>query len=1150
MSTSNLNVNNCKTSCCIFNYFTLTTYNPNPPRLWSRFGYVCPCSPNLSPCSSSLSNWVQSPSPSNTGNFISLSASADGTNAIAGSIGQIPAVSSTGLWYSSNSGQTWSQSDRPTGNFISLSSSSDGKYAIAGNGDIISTYHGIWYSSNSGATWTQSTIQTGTYAFISMSSSGQYAIAGSAQTTLSPSFLTGIRYSSDYGATWSVSVSTTSNEFTSVSISGDGTKAVAVRNTFLTNTEIWYSSDSGVTWTISFTLLLSSGFFSFVVISSDGTRAVAGGRGGAGLYYSQNGGQNWFQSNHLIDDFYSASISSNSMNVIAGGSSGIWYSNDGGQNWSQGYSNSNVVTVVISGDGSKALAVGSMGSIGILYSINGGETWAPTSTNTTGNYFSIVINNDGTKGVAGSGSQTGLWYSNCTQQACLTDYEKLDERRKAEILRYKANSSNITKKQQYANAASNRWLTGRKRSWATQTDTFTNPNTSTLQRVGDILLCKNNNVSCTLTSGANVPGKVRPLCYNPSVPLYNYKVTRTYKAGVGKYGLYGRVQKVSLSNFNNITKTINDIPFNLTPPTSNSLGAFTYTSSNASVATISGITVTIIGLGSCTITAIQAAYTGTQPPYSNYTSASIQAQLTVNKESPNLNNFNMPTPLTYQTDASFILTQPTSNSPGAFTYTSSNNLVATILGTTVTIVGASVILPSPSNGPCTITATQAETPTFMSGSISASLIVNKFTTLLGTFTILPTTATYQTNSTFAIASLPNTNRSPSLDNTPFTYASSDTSVATISGTTTTGNIVGAGSSTISATQAATANYTLGTTSINPLLTVNKFPTQLTFTTFPSSPKIVGDPDFSIVATSDRTLDSTPITYGSNDPLVATVGISTGVVSIVAAGSCTFTATQLGNSNYDAATTTSATLVVNGTTSTVFDWNSISTTSPGNQYTFTMSPVTYTVGNVLTITYNYSSGPPGSDTITGTVASIDTPNNTVTLNVTGKTYQTYSVISQIVTTPVDSSSTAGSPTNPIFILNTNTIVTPAPPTPPNIPANSIITNGECYLYSQSTVSTLPFYIEILGTSIVRPNSEVTNTQTDPNPLPPSIPTPFTFLNGCFVKDSQQVQIQANTSNLPVRFGFPQGGGVCQSRFLRVLGRLSSSLFIGNCVVKIQ
>ena len=63
----------------------------------------------------------------------------------------------------------------------------------------------------------------------------------------------------------------------------------------------------------------------------------------------------------------------------------------------------------------------------------------------------------------------------------------------------------------------------------------------------------------------------------------------------------------TLGAFPDITKTTNDAPFTITAPTSNSAGAFTYTSSNTSVATITGNTVTIVGPGTATITAIQAA---------------------------------------------------------------------------------------------------------------------------------------------------------------------------------------------------------------------------------------------------------------------------------------------------------------------------------------------------------------------------------------------------------------------------------------------------------------------------------------------------------------------------------------------------------------
>lgn len=77
-----------------------------------------------------------------------------------------------------------------------------------------------------------------------------------------------------------------------------------------------------------------------------------------------------------------------------------------------------------------------------------------------------------------------------------------------------------------------------------------------------------------------------------------------------------------ISIFNNINKTYFDESFNIVAPTSNSIGAFSYTSSNNAVATIIGSTVSILGAGTTTIIANQAA-NGT------YTSASINTLLTV-----------------------------------------------------------------------------------------------------------------------------------------------------------------------------------------------------------------------------------------------------------------------------------------------------------------------------------------------------------------------------------------------------------------------------------------------------------------------------------------------------------------------------------------
>ena len=79
----------------------------------------------------------------------------------------------------------------------------------------------------------------------------------------------------------------------------------------------------------------------------------------------------------------------------------------------------------------------------------------------------------------------------------------------------------------------------------------------------------------------------------------------------------------TLSNFNAQNKMYFDGSFTISPPTSNnSTGAFTYTSSNTAVATISGSTVTLKGIGVSTIKATQAGD-------GYYTESSISATLTV-----------------------------------------------------------------------------------------------------------------------------------------------------------------------------------------------------------------------------------------------------------------------------------------------------------------------------------------------------------------------------------------------------------------------------------------------------------------------------------------------------------------------------------------
>lgn len=117
--------------------------------------------------------------------------------------------------------------------------------------------------------------------------------------------------------------------------------------------------------------------------------------------------------------------------------------------------------------------------------------------------------------------------------SCITSVssKKLDERRKAEILKYKGNSARITKKQQYSNMVNGIGPRGNQ-VWATQTETKTNPNVRELPTAGlNTLLYNNKKPHCSSTTSSDVPGKVKKLCIDENVPLTRFITQRTYLAG-------------------------------------------------------------------------------------------------------------------------------------------------------------------------------------------------------------------------------------------------------------------------------------------------------------------------------------------------------------------------------------------------------------------------------------------------------------------------------------------------------------------------------------------------------------------------------------------------------------------------------------------
>jgi hypothetical protein len=86
-------------------------------------------------------------------------------------------------------------------------------------------------------------------------------------------------------------------------------------------------------------------------------------------------------------------------------------------------------------------------------------------------------------------------------------YYRVAQINKGNVLQYKKNSSNLTKNQRYSQIAKGMW-TNRTKTWATQSVTYSNPNTTSLKRVGYVEYPKND---ITPGSPANPAGPYVPV---------------------------------------------------------------------------------------------------------------------------------------------------------------------------------------------------------------------------------------------------------------------------------------------------------------------------------------------------------------------------------------------------------------------------------------------------------------------------------------------------------------------------------------------------------------------------------------------------------------------------------------------------------------
>ena len=310
-----------------------------------------------------------------------------------------------------------------------------------------------------------------------------------------------------------------------------------------------------------------------------------------------------------------------------------------------------------------------------------------------------------------------------------------------------------------------------------------------------------------------------------------------------------------------------------------------YTSSDETIATVSGSTVTVLYPGTVTITANQSGdglYLAAAPVAQTFTVQKATAGITAQAFT-----------VTYHPTVPYTLSSrvlPTSASTGAFQYSlAANEVYASLVsgGTALQTLGA-----TPVGTLVTLTVTQLATLTHAQNSTTVSVTISKAAQPI-TFASIPL-KTYSSDTQVSLVA-------ESDSGLPIVFTSSDPSVATISGSTAT--IHAAGNTTITATQSGNTNYL--SASATQLLTVSKAAQTLTFTT-PIN-KIIGDSPFTLSASTSAQPSYASYTF-SVPPNNGIASLSGNTVTILAAGQVEITVTQAANSNFLGASTT-ATLIV-------------------------------------------------------------------------------------------------------------------------------------------------------------------------------------------------------------------------------------------------
>ncbi len=429
--------------------------------------------------------------------------------------------------------------------------------------------------------------------------------------------------------------------------------------------------------------------------------------------------------------------------------------------------------------------------------------------------------------------------------------------------------------------------------------------------------------------------------------------------------------------------------------------AVSYSSSTASVCTVSGSTASLIAAGTCTLTASQSGggiYGPATPVSQSFTVTAAQQSQTI--------TFNA---IPAQTVGTTLTVSATASSglPVTFSVVPTGN--CSVSGNVVTFLNV---------GNCGVLANQAGNSSYAAApQVGQIVVVNN---------PIPQTITFGTIAAQTVGT-PLTLSATASSGLAVTFASSTTSICTVSGST--ASFAAAGTCTITASQAGNGTYAAATpVSQSFTVTAAQQSQTITFNAIPA--QTVGT-TLTVSATASSGL---PVTFSVVPN--GNCSVSGNVVTFLNVGNCGVLANQTGNSSYTAAPQVGQIVVVNNPTPQTITFGTIGAQKVGTPLTLSA-----TASSGLAVTF--ASSTTSVCTVSGSTASFAAAGTcTITASQAGNgTYAAATPVSQSFTVTALQSQTITFGALPSQTVGSNISVSATASS--GLPVTfSVVQNGNC------------------------------------------------------------------------------------------------------------